>query len=210
MYEDFGADLSNGAGPSIFAGLTQFESRRRGLISFDVSSVPAGSTITSVSLTLHCTRSASLGEPVSLHPALAAWGEGPSIALGEGGNGTAAMPGDATWRYQFYPTTLWAVEGGVFGAASAVTDVVADGAYAWSSPAMVADVQAWLDAPATNFGWMVRGNEGLPQTAKRFASREHEDGLLRPVLVVEYVPSPGGVVVVGTWGAVAARRRRRG
>ena len=33
---------------------------------------------------------------------------------------------------------------------------------------MVADVQSWLDNPATNFGWLVLGDESDILTAKRF------------------------------------------
>lgn len=214
MYEDFGGDLSSGAGPSLFAGLTQFENRRRALIAFDLSSIPTGSTITGVTLTLTCTRSASLAEPVSLRPSLASWGEGPSIALGEGGMGTAALPGDATWRYRFYPDVLWATEGGDLGPTSATTPVAGEGAYAWSSPSMAADVQAWLTTPSINFGWAIVGNEDLPQTAKRFASRENEVLTQRPVLVVEYTPVPSptafGIAFCSLFYASRPRRRHPG
>lgn len=210
MYEDFGGDLSSGAGPSLFAGLTQFENRRRALIAFDFASIPAGSTITSVTLTLTCTRSASLAEPVSLRPALASWGEGPSIALGEGGMGTAALPGDATWRYRFFPDVLWATEGGDLGPTSATTPVAGEGAYTWSTPAMAADVQGWLANPGINHGWAIVGNEDLPQTAKRFASRENEVLAQRPVLVVEYTPVPTPATLLAAMcGLLRARFRRR-
>lgn len=211
MYEDFGGDLSSGAGPSLFAGLTQFENRRRALIAFDLTSIPAGSSITSVTLTLTCTRSASLAEPVSLRPALASWGEGASVALGEGGMGTAALPGDATWRYRFFPDVLWNTEGGDLGPTSASTPVAGEGTYAWSSPAMAADVQSWLVNPTLNQGWAIVGNEDLPQTAKRFASREHETLSQRPVLVVEYtpIPSPSSLGAVAGILPCALRTRKR-
>ncbi len=209
IYED-GNNISNGSGESFFSGKTSIETLRRGLISFDVSSIPSGATITSVTLTLHCTRSASLANPVSLHPALSSWGEGASVALGEGGSGTAATTGDATWQYRYYPDVAWATPGGEFGPLSATTQVTAEGAYDWSTATMVTDVQSWLDSPSTNYGWVVRGNEEDIQTAKRFASRENSDSSLRPVLVVEYVPvpAPGGclAVVSGVLGCVHRRR----
>ena len=37
---------------------------------------------------------------------------------------------------------------------------------------MVADVQSWLDNPASNFGWLVLGDETAIATAKRFDTRE--------------------------------------
>ena len=55
---------------------------------------------------------------------------------------------------------------------------------------MVADAQAWLDTPATNFGWILIGNEAQLKTAKRFNSRENPNSSNRPVLTLDYFP-PG-------------------
>lgn len=210
MYQD-GDNLSNGAGGSFFVGKTTIETVRRGLISFDFSAIPAGSTVQSVSLTLHCTRSSSLAHPITVHMALASWGEGDSVALGEGGTGTAASVGDATWRYRFYPSVEWGAPGGDLGAAVATKQVAGEGVYTWSSAGMVGAVQGWVDMPATNLGWVLVGNEEDIQTAKRFGSRENEDPSVRPVLVVEYTPVPGpGAVPVVCGAVVLAVRRRRG
>jgi cytochrome c peroxidase len=63
------------------------------------------------------------------------------------------------------------------------------GDYTWGTTAgMIADVQAWLDAPQANFGWLLLGNEETWQTAKRFDSREHEEAEVRPRLIIEYIP----------------------
>ena len=62
LYERPNGDRSNGSGVRMFAGRTEQdadEDLRRALIRFDVSSVPSGSVITSVSLQLHCSRSIS-------------------------------------------------------------------------------------------------------------------------------------------------------
>jgi hypothetical protein len=65
------------------------------------------------------------------------------------------------------------------------------GAYTWgSTPKTVADVQSWLDDPATAFGWLVTGNEIDLNTAKKFGSREAIDPALRPRLAVEYTAPP--------------------
>jgi hypothetical protein len=54
---------------------------------------------------------------------------------------------------------------------------------------MAADVQGWLDSPATNFGWIIIGNESAALTAKRFDA--HESAATRPILTVYYtVPAP--------------------
>lgn len=50
---------------------------------------------------------------------------------------------------------------------------------------MVADVQGWLDNPASNFGWLVKGNEARPTTAKRFNSRQNKDPASSSLLIMD-------------------------
>lgn len=52
---------------------------------------------------------------------------------------------------------------------------------------MIADVQAWLDNPASNFGWLVLGDETGIATAKRFDTRESASP---PVLTIAYIAGP--------------------
>ena len=52
---------------------------------------------------------------------------------------------------------------------------------------MVADVQSWLDNPASNFGWLVLGDETASATAKRFDTRESASP---PMLTIQYIPGP--------------------
>ncbi len=198
LYEDAEGLLSNGAGERFFAGKTGLFNNfmlRRGLIAFDIAgSIPNGSTITSVTLTLHLSAAApgSGNQPVSLHRLLADWGEGDSDAEGPEGGGAPAAPGDATWLHTFFDTAFWAGSGGDFdGTASATTLVgTAMGEFpTWSTPQMASDVQDWLDDPTGNFGWLVLGNEDEDQTARRFDAREHLDPDLRPVLHIEFEPA---------------------
>ena len=59
---------------------------------------------------------------------------------------------------------------------------------------MVADVQAWLDEPAGNFGWLIKADESMLATARRYDSRENLEPAYRPALTVEYtveVRTPG-------------------
>ena len=109
-----------------------------------------------------------------LHKLLADWGEGTSHApMGEG-DGAPATPNDATWRHRFFDSLFWATQGGDFSAtvsASQSVDVI--GQYTWNSAQMVADVQSWSDNPASNFGWLVLGDETTIATAKRFDTREN-------------------------------------
>lgn len=180
---------SNGKGEHIFTGRTDDGYLRRAFIAFDVSAIPAGSTITGVSLTLFMSRSRASAVNVSLHRATASWGEGTSNAAEEEGRGALATPGDATWLHRFYPTSLWANVGGDFrSTTSAVASVSREGPYVWSGAGLVSDVQMWLNDPGTNFGWLLRGEEMQDKSATRFDSREVTTVNNRPVLRVGYVP----------------------
>lgn len=195
LYESDLGTISNGAGEFLFAGHTQKGEARRALLAFDLSGIPAGSIVLSATLTLTMSKSIAGDTAVAVHALTADWGEAASDALGEEGAGALALPGDATWLHGFFDTDLWATPGGDFAAtASAVTTVGGSGAYAWSSPALAADVTAWLAGPAVNHGWVVVGDESAAGTAKRFDSRESAP-VQRPRLVVVYA-EPVGVVFV--------------
>ena len=55
-----------------------------------------------------------------------------------------------------------------------------------TSPELIVDVQSWIDDPATNYGWIILGEEGNPQNARRIASSENAVGA--PVLTVDFTP----------------------
>ena len=190
LYEQAGGILSNGAGQHFFAGKTNSGVIKRGVIAFDITgSLPAGSTVTTVSLSLFMSRTQAANQMIELHRLLADWGEGGSDASGEEGGGARATTGDATWLHTFFDTAMWANPGGDFSATvSASAAVGGVGSYTWSSPQMAADVQAWLDEPASNFGWLLLGNETENRTAKRFDSRENAVAENRPRLDVVYAP----------------------
>ena len=98
--------------------------------------------------------------------------------------------------------------------------------YEWPTEAteaterMVAEVQAWVNGSATNFGWLLLGNEiitGTNASSKReFASREHADPAWRPTLTVEYAPVPEPaawllcLIGLATLGACRVARGRIG
>jgi spore coat protein A len=184
------SDLSNGSGAYFFAGRTNVGPVRRGLVAFNVSSIPSGATVNSVTLTLYMSRTQAGAENVGVHRVTSDWGEGASNAPGQEGDGDGAETGDATWMHTFYNTSLWTSAGGDFvGTASATTSVAGTGVYyAWTSAGMVTDVQSWVNTPATNFGWILIGNETTTQTAKRFNSRQNNTANQRPVLTVDFTP----------------------
>jgi hypothetical protein len=209
-----GATLSNGKGVNFFAGDNGSSVARRALVSFDLSAIPAGATIDTVSLQLYATVAAAGAQTVSLYRLTSDWGEGTSVASGNGGGGTSATPGDATWTDAFNLGAAWTTEGGDYVlSSSASTSVSISGvAYTWSSAGLVSDVQAWVNGTASNYGWIVIGNESGAGTAKGFASKDATSN--QPQLTITYtvaVPEPAtqalalfAVLFLG-WNALSQR-----
>jgi hypothetical protein len=188
---------SNGTGPYFFVGTTggnEGGGIRRGLIHFDMEGIiPEQAVIEDVALHLYASNAPDIAEKVRLYPVTQDWGEGASCA--NGGKGTAAKTGDATWLHTFFDTDFWVEAGGDRARpASAREDVDMPGAYTWSSNRMKKDVQSWVEQPETNFGWLLIGDERNPRTVVAFASRESmtcgatgvPTGLPVPVLEVSY------------------------
>jgi len=214
---------SNGSGVEMVTGNDNSSNPRRGLVWFDVAAnVPAGATITSVTLTMHLVTSASMGPAttdVVLYRLLADWGEGASDPdTGPGtGTGTGAATGDATWNMRFFNTVAWGTAGGDFNGTASATQTInkTNGAKTWQSAAMVSDVQLWLDNSATNFGWIVgpATADVTSRTERRFATREADEELI-PTLTLEFteaVPEPAAWVLaavgLAVLGAGVMRRR---
>jgi hypothetical protein len=203
LYQSTSGTLSNAKGDYFFVGLTAQSSNRirRGLLNFNIAgAIPAGSTINNVSLRLWCSTGVSGGIDIELHKLLQDWGEGTSNAGGEEGSGGTATTGDATWVHTFRTTQLWTTVGGTFSPTISAVQNVNDSPvyFTWTStPQFVADVQGWLDNPATNFGWILKSSEAPGgATAKRFNTREFSDPTLRPALTISFSP-PAPPVLLG-------------
>jgi hypothetical protein len=191
LFKDGSGSVSNGAGEHLFVGNNIVEQTRRAVMAFDIAdNIPRGSKITSVSLTLYLSRSHLSEQTIGLHRLLNDWGEGTSNAPINEGGGAKSTPGDATWIHRNFDTQSWETPGGDFSPdASASIPVGGNGNYTWGSTSqMVADVQAWLGEPSSNFGWLLKGNESDIQTAKRFDSKDRLSEATRPVLVIVWEP----------------------
>ncbi len=192
LVESASGAFSNGVGMHVFVGNTNQNSdrRRRAVIAFDIAgNIPSGATIQSVSLRMNMSRTrSSTVRTISLHRLLADWGEGTSDAGGGEGGGAPSTSGDATWIHTFFNTAFWATPGGNFvPTSSASIGVGSTGSYTWQSTSdLVADVQGWVDNPATNFGWILIGDEETAATSKRFDSRQNAVTANRPLLTVTY------------------------
>jgi hypothetical protein len=205
LYENLSGSVSNGAGDQFFAG--QASGVRRGLVAFDLTSaVPSGATIEAVALTLHCSRAPAGAGPttIALHRVLADWGEGGSDAGTPGGDGAPAQTGDATWVHTFFSTDSWSVPGGDFAATeSAALSVAGPADYVWdSTAALVADVQAWIDDPGSNAGWILIGVEGGNTNSRAFDTHEHPTVAVHPRLAITFTPPVA--VVPAAWTGVKA------
>jgi len=165
LFEDPEGALASGAGPSVFAGRNNFTDNgvRRGLFHFDLAGVlpPGGAhVVQSVAVVItNVSESNTTPREYRLHRVLADWGEGASMSAG--GGGAPAEP-------------------------SARLVVAGPGAYRFEGPELIRDLALWAANPEHNFGWILIGDETVRQTAKGFASREHPDPALRPVLEIRF------------------------
>ncbi len=185
-------NASNGAGPHFFVGTIRTGNIRRGILAFDVSAIPQGALVTEVTLTMQVSNAQGGAQDIGLYRVTAAWGEAGSMATGPGlGQPAPAQTGDATWLHRVFNSVSWTFPGGDFSSTmSASQSVSGAGSYTWGSTSeMIADLQLWVDDPATSFGWIVMGNEATNQTAKRFDSKEHPTTGSRPLLTVTYTPT---------------------
>ena len=204
LFEDAAGVLSSGAGEGIFAGNNGQSVTRRALVIFDVAgAIIEPAIIDSVELWLNVNSAPnSTPQEMTVHRALASWGEGASVSTG--GSGAPAEAGDATWLHRFYPDTFWSTAGGDFESApSAVATVGPIGLHVWKSAALAEDVTDWLVAPSQNFGWLIRAPEDAASTVRRFDSRETETG---PTIVIYYTPLPNATHPT-TWGRVKSLYR---
>ncbi len=180
-----------GGGFDMVAGNTISRGPRRALLRFDVSSVASTSVIQSALLQLTNTSPSAVGQltgmqTFSIRRISNSWTEG-TTATGTAGQGDPAQGGGASWLRRTSPATSWSTPGGDF-AAQTGTILVTDASQAFTSTELKTDVQGWVAAPATNFGWILIGNEGVTKTVKWFATRENPTVTARPKLTVIFRP----------------------
>jgi uncharacterized repeat protein (TIGR01451 family) len=61
---------------------------------------------------------------------------------------------------------------------------------------MTADVQQWVNNSATDFGWILTGDETTAPSAKQFDTKENANAANRPVLTVDFTPPAAGSLAI--------------
>ena len=209
LCEDPGGGQSSGASTFLMTGrvgTNDASPRRRGLLQFNLSGIPAGATSNSGQLMIQLIKVKNNNSTAAtLQRVMGAGTEGTTNA-GTTGNETTANPGDATWLHRISPPP-WTNLGGDFpGTASSTLNVGSPGTYTWSGSGLVTDVRFWLGNAPQNFGWIMRGHEVTPQSVKEFSSRE---SAADPVLLINFtpVPEPSSVPLLLAVIGLAVRHR---
>jgi hypothetical protein len=199
LYEHPSGALANGAGTSMFVGMTGQPGIRRALLHFDVAAtVPPGSRILSARLEVNVQSSPGSGPTATdVHRVTQTWTEGATVASGGQGGGGAAVAGDTTWLHADSPNTLWNNIGGDFVATPSFAFTMGTGGSFVTTPypGLIADVQTWLDNPSGNHGWLLKGDESLVGSASKLSTRESSNSSQHPRLIVNYLSG-----AVGSWG----------
>lgn len=166
--------------------------QRRALVRFDLSAIPAGSTVHSATLTVAVVFGQGSTATFQVHRVLQAWGEGNK----SGNRGSLASTGEATWNSRMHGSTSWSAggaEGDYTASPSATTSLGTSGSGSFTGATIMADVQAWVNNSAPNNGWILRlQNEAVSQIARRIGARE---GGSAAQLAITYTPPPTPAVL---------------
>jgi hypothetical protein len=160
------------------------------LFKFDLSGIPATSTVTNAKLRLYVTqivnRTAGQVLTQQASPVTASWLEGT--------DNVATSTGGATWKRRSTALGNWATQGGDFSAVNAATTTIPSsfagtlGSGMWIEFDVTAAAQAMVTSPTTNFGFHVQEATVLTLSNEvRLASRENTTPAgTAPQLVITY------------------------
>lgn len=181
-------DDNNGISSILVAGgSVDPNARLRGLVQFDLSSIPAHAVIGSAVLTLYCESEADTSDRVvGVHRGLVSWFEGvrDGVTPGAGEDGS-------TYNHRNQNGNVhWGSVGGLAGTdytatATALQTITSpSAAYNWT---VTADAAAWVAGTAVNYGlWVILPDENTQNSRKRLTSSDGTTAAYRPLLTVTY------------------------
>ncbi|MEM7070014.1 MAG: DUF4347 domain-containing protein, partial [Pseudomonadota bacterium] len=155
------------------------------ILQFDLSSIPAGSTVTNATLTLTSSDNDGVNE-ISVYRLLESWDEG------------AGGSDEANWNDRVSGTS-WTTAGGhvAAGAVATLNSGGASGAHAWNITSLVQD---WVDGTFNNLGLMLASSEASSNEVD-YSSRE---GASPPQLNITYTPANSSPVINSDGGGAIA------
>lgn len=175
---------NRGGYPTVAVGKTA-AGQQRTLIKFDVSSIPAGSSVVSATLKLTCVSAVSgtTNNAIQAYPLLRSWNEGSAS--------TFVLNNASSWLYSDYPTT-WAGAGASASGDHAVNAIGSQTISTCSNTAYSIilspqTVSNWLSNPNQNYGMVLVGDESVSTSNKIIASSENPTTAYRPQLIVVYI-----------------------
>jgi hypothetical protein len=166
-------DMPSGDSNPLIVGVSKdpFTVTNRGVLKFDLSSIPTNATVIGASLRTTIYRSNTGPANYDLNRLLVDWSEY-----------------EVTWNHR-NASTPWSVGGGLTGVdyvtAPSVTAPVDEGDF--GSSGMVSDVQLWVRNAGTNYGWILMATGEALGTGKQLGSRESD---FPPTLTVDYTLTP--------------------
>ncbi len=188
----------NNVGPAAVAGTGDTAQ----LFKWDLSSIPAGATISKAQIRLYATNGNTDPEyiaPVVTHN----WTQGVATMAGPNNPATGLTWGPAS-NAQFGAADL--------GTPTKVTGSGATQPLATGKPSIfdvTADLQAMVNGTMSNYGWAVGGNATYTGTVgnRAWYTNRNSDTTTRPALFVAYTPEPVSLALLALGGLALLRRR---
>lgn len=190
--------FNHGAGVVLAVGFSGAAGTNyKSLIRFDLSSIPAGATITSAVVSLYCiAEDATTDLTLDFRRSLVDWFEGVKTNSAPDGGQDGS-----TWNLRnANGSVAWGAAGGLSGTdfvATAIASTVITNPGASFDWNVLTDVQDFVNGTATNFGWWV-STASSTTALKTFDSSGSTTAAQRPKLVINYTVVAGTVAGTST------------
>jgi Bacterial Ig domain/Bacterial cadherin-like domain len=151
----------------------------RGLLQFNLSTIPANASITNAALTMVRTGGkTNTAFNISLHRITNVWDEGT----------VSNANGISNWTQRAAGPITWTAAGGDFNTtAETNTNVSNNGTYIWTGGTMNSLIQNWVNGTNVNNGMLLKfTTEGTANENKDFASNNNGTAANRPLLTFDW------------------------